>query len=282
VRLTLVTAVIVWMAMGAGAVPAQYQRADLPGAFEVASVKPNRSTNPPQLRFLPGGKLVATNADLQTLILNAFEIQFFQLQDAPGWVASERFDISAAAADATTSLAGTRLLLRRLLIDRFNLRLRQEKRSLPGYALVVSRPNVLGRQLKPTTLDCAEYLRAARDGTAQEVRRECGVRYGAMGQQMTITLGGAPLPLLVDQVQRVLRRPVIDATGLSGYFDLDLTFSVEALPWLPPMANAPALKPQDERTIFAAIKEDLGLELRGQRVVTDVLVVDAVARPTAD
>jgi uncharacterized protein (TIGR03435 family) len=76
----------------------------------------------------------------------------------------------------------------------------------------------------------------------------------------------------------VVRRPVVDETGLGGQFDLDVFFAPEgqggALVGPPPVAvsDAPAL--------FTALQDDLGLKLDARRAPVDVLVVDRIERPS--
>lgn len=78
------------------------------------------------------------------------------------------------------------------------------------------------------------------------------------------------------QLSLVVRRPVVDETGLSGQFDLDVFFSPEgqggALVGPPPVSDAPAL--------VTALQDDLGLKLDARRGPVDVLVVDGIERPS--
>ena len=62
-------------------------------------------------------------------------------------------------------------------------------------------------------------------------------------------------------------RIVVDRTGLSGVFDIDLH-------WTPLQAPDP-----DGVTLFAAIREQLGLRLEPGTATVDLLVVDHVERP---
>src|SRR5437762_7324686 len=70
-------------------------------AFEVASVKPNKSGDGRIGIFgQPGGRFNATNVPLRLLIRNAYQLQDSQLVGGPDWIASSRFDIVAKAAAA--------------------------------------------------------------------------------------------------------------------------------------------------------------------------------------
>jgi uncharacterized protein (TIGR03435 family) len=78
-------------------------------------------------------------------------------------------------------------------------------------------------------------------------------------------------------------RLVIDGTGLTGSFDLDLRFRPEDLPGLapPPGADRP-LPSEDAPSLFAALQEQLGLKLESTKGPVDVLVIDSVEHPSED
>jgi uncharacterized protein (TIGR03435 family) len=73
-------------------------------------------------------------------------------------------------------------------------------------------------------------------------------------------------------------RPVIDRTGLTGAFDFDLQWT--SGPVAP--AASPTAPADDGPSIFVALQEQLGLRLAPGRAPFDVVVVDAVRRPTPD
>ena len=68
-------------------------------AFDVVSVKPNTlgPGTPTIMSIQPGGRYTASNVPVTFMITNAYRLQGFQLIGAPGWAASEHFDISAKA-----------------------------------------------------------------------------------------------------------------------------------------------------------------------------------------
>ena len=144
-----------------------------PAGFEVASVKPSDPNaggvlgSMPMMR--PQGKdgISISNMPLRLLIRMSYGLQDFQIVGGPTWQMSNRFDISAKAADGTTQ--GTQDLLpmmKTLLADRFKLKTHMETRELPTYALVVARSDgKLGPNMKPSTSDCSNAEAEAKKRT---------------------------------------------------------------------------------------------------------------------
>jgi hypothetical protein len=64
------------------AIAAQVPQSGEP-AFEVASVKPNRTGAPGGSFVMPPGRFTATNIPLKVLIANAYQLSFFQVVADP-------------------------------------------------------------------------------------------------------------------------------------------------------------------------------------------------------
>jgi uncharacterized protein (TIGR03435 family) len=177
------------------------------------------------------------------------------------------------------------LMLQELLAERFNLKVHRETRELPIYALLLAESDgKLGPGLRPAAVDCRTAMPAARARSLPILPQPgesqiCGVRL-AHGQLR----GGS---LLMSQFSMSLspfvQRVVVDRTGLSGNFDLDLTWRPEqmarggAVPdtqILPIDPNAPSL--------FTAVRDQLGLKLDPTIGPVDVLVIDHVEPPIPD
>jgi uncharacterized protein (TIGR03435 family) len=172
-------------------------------------------------------------------------------------------------------------MLRNLLADRFQLTAHAETREFPVFALVrARRDGTLGRGLQRRTAACTPGLVGpARLTPRSSDRRTCGGNAGpgflvANGATMENITSG--LAELVPGINRI----VVDRTGLTGMFDIDLrwtpdspvTFGGQVVP--PFDGNAPSL--------FTAIREQLGLKLESTRAPVDVLVIDRVERPSAN
>jgi uncharacterized protein (TIGR03435 family) len=252
--------------------------------FEVASIKPNKNAMArPRAGFGPGGRFEATASTVQDLITMAYGgrqgIRRSQIIGAPGWTGTERFDVRAQVENGAGQAPDQMLqMLQNLLADRFKLVSHRDKREQPIYALTFARSDrALGPQLRRADADCD--TRAARiPPDATERAMVCGLEGGpgrAMGRTMTLS------DFAARQLASFLDRSVVDRTGMEGIFDWDLQWSPgpgEVAPLSidepPPITDGPS--------IFQALQEQLGLKLITERGVVDVIVVDAVSRPTPD
>jgi uncharacterized protein (TIGR03435 family) len=71
------------------------------------------------------------------------------------------------------------------------------------------------------------------------------------------------------------QRMVVDRTGLTGTFDIDLH-------WLPDNPVASAAPGDEAVSIFTALQEQLGPKLESTTGPVDVLVIDHVEHPSDD
>ena len=259
-------------------------------AFDVASVKPNRSADLGIRIDLPGGnRFTAINVPLRELIRFAYDVQNVRLIGGPDWARSERFDVVAKSEQDLPAWtpAGppiqVLLMLRMLLADRFGLVVHQETRELPTYALAVAKNDrKLGPELRTSTLDCEKKRTGPPPPPPQgrEDQPACGMRIGP-GQMV---MGGASMEQLASILSQFVQRTVVDRTGLGGPFDLHLGWTPERYPQGPPPPGGPPLPPVDPNgpSLFAALQEQLGLKLESTKGPVDVLVIDHVEQPTPD
>jgi uncharacterized protein (TIGR03435 family) len=232
-------------------------------AFEVASVKPAAPGERDGLAIQPGGRLVATNFTLKTLIAIAYHLPAFGLAGAEGWMANDRWSIVAKSDNGSDVPAWAppyipdvmAVRLQSLLEDRFLLKTHREKRDLKAYTLTVAKA---GSKL------------AAGDPPSGKMRAGPGV----------IVASSATMDQIVTYLNRIMDMPVVDKTGLTGLYDINLKFAPESTHPLTagPPADGSAAAPGDP-TIFEAL-EQLGLNLRPAKEPIEVLVVDSAAKPT--
>jgi uncharacterized protein (TIGR03435 family) len=268
--------------------------------FEVASIKTNKSgDNRIGVGFAPGGRFRATNVPLRELIAAAYgaaqPLATFQITGGPKWIESDRFDVIAKApGDPQPGPNGPPpvmfAMLRNLLVDRFQLAVHRETKEMPIYALVLARTDGKpGPQLHPAATDCAALMAAARarggappQPPAPGERMPCGMRMFPGN----FSGGASSMAQITNALARFVNRTVVDRTGLTGNYDLDLQWTPEQMPpgrggdspGAPPI---PAIDPNGP-SIFTAVQEQLGLKLDAARGPVDVLVIDRAEHPAED
>jgi bla regulator protein blaR1 len=258
-----------------------------PLAFETASVKPNKSgAEERNIRMDPrGGSLTVVNLQLRALITLAYEIQNFQLEGGPDWIASDRFDILAnpeREVPATGAQDPLRMMLRTLLADRFKLVMHKETKELPIFELVLAREDgKLGPRLRPAAVDCEARAAAVRAGTPPPSSSgppgpgSCGTTMNPV----SLRGGGATMARLASMLEGPAQRLVIDRTGLTGNWDLEVNYTPDRSQ-LPPGVELPSSIDPNGPSLFTALEEQLGLKLRPARGPVEVLVIDSVQQPT--
>jgi|SRR5262245_17215138 len=235
------------------AVPVMGARQSI-AAFDAVSIKPNPSGERGGTSRGQPGRYQGINVTLMRVIRLAYQpIQEFE--GGPDWIDADHFDIEATAV-GTPTREQMIAMLRAMLADRFSLQVRQEMRQRPIYALTFARRDGrLGAQLKPSASECPNG-----PGT-------CGVQMdnGALRSK------GITMPRLASELSFVGRK-VIDRTGLSGAFDVNLE-------WMPEEPGAGAPPPDSLPSIFTALQEQLGLKLEASTGPVDVLVILRAERP---
>jgi uncharacterized protein (TIGR03435 family) len=247
-------------------------------AFEVATIRPS-AADPRAEDFSevqPSGVFLVTNTTLDNLVRHVFDVQRHELilgDRVPSWFGSQRWDIVGKGPPITDEAAQRPLLLtmmRNLLIERFKLVTRRETRDTPVHALVVSRADRrLGSQMRTSSADCAALSKALKATGARQTPDSpvCGLR----NQRTRVWGMGSPLTELTRMLSLTLGRPVVDATGLTGSFDVDVAFTLDD-----------ASDPARAAALVTAIQDQLGLRLESRRAPLEVLVIDSVERPTPD
>jgi bla regulator protein BlaR1 len=284
-----------------GLMNAPQSRAESPAAvspapaFEVASVKPNKSSDRGgRIMFGPGGRFVATNISVKGLIHIAYGVQDFQISGGPPWLGSDRYDIEAKAEGPSEGdirnmseeqrkleMDRRRLMLQALLAERFKLTLHKESKEAPIYALVVAKN---GPKLKEATREELAPPPAPADPSDKpDPKREFKVKGQGIGMRPGEVSGQAvKLSFLADVLsnQPELGRTVLDKTGLKGSYDFTLKWTAEGPqgPMFKGPGDAPPPPDPNGPSLFTALEEQLGLKLESQKGPVDLLVIDRVEK----
>jgi len=247
--------------------------AQAPATFDVASVRPSKPGET-QVTVSWTGGVTMINVPLRAIVQFAYGINTpSRIIGHPDWTNVERFDIQARPPQGQSGVEQMRPMLQALLADRFKMVARPDKREVQSYALVKARADrPLGPGLKPSAAKCTGggALTPAPATASNPDAVQCGVRPGGAGR---ILLVGVPMAQLAPLISLVVQRPVVDRTGITGNFDIEITFS-------PGQAPGGDLGNPDAPSIFTALEEQLGLKLDAQREVVDVLVIEKIDRPT--
>jgi uncharacterized protein (TIGR03435 family) len=210
---------------------------------------------------LRGGRYDLRNATMVDLIATAYSITDNDLiVGGPAWLERNRFDIAAKAPQAT-SPASLKLMLQTLLADRFKLALHQDTRPMTGFVLTLGKEK---HKLKEAAGPGAGCQGSPPPQPPPPVPINKGTCRGVTMDEFAA--------LLRNIGNGYINSPVVNQTGLQGYWDFDVAFTpFQALQ----RAGSDAI------TIPAFIEKDLGLKLDQGKVPTAAYVVDSVnAEPT--
>jgi uncharacterized protein (TIGR03435 family) len=270
--------------------------------FDVASVKANKRNDGVLMINNRGGQYTATGVSLRLLIRQAYQVQEDQIVGGPNWLDADHFDVVAKKAPQTPDqtvephegATELQLMIRALLAERFKLSVHKETRDRPVYALVMARSDGrLGPNLRQAGVDCAAREAARGRDDARTSPSAAYLQKSGCGTTVApgvILAGGQTMAQLATAFSTLsntgssLQRIVIDRTGLTGLFDVELHFTPEQIPNggpSDPLAGLPPVDPNGP-SIFTAVQEQLGLKLDSQRGPVDVLMIDRVERPTED
>jgi uncharacterized protein (TIGR03435 family) len=257
------------------------QDASIP-AFEATSIKV--ADHDATERSGPD-RFLRRDVTLVQLLIYAYDVSDFQIAGGLDWVRSRRYDVEARA-DRSRTTADMRLMVRRLLAERFNLKTHVETRERPRYALLTTRSDKqLGPKLKPSAFDCPAIV-AARgpdfklpSGPPQPGDPpRCGIVARLGGGSRTLMAEGQPMSAIAKLLQSIAGRVIVDKTGLSGTFDVQLETEIQEVTDIP----RDAADPRDGLSLSTALREQLGLKLESERGPVDVVVIDHAEPPTAN
>ncbi len=253
--------------------------------FEVASIR--KGCDPrDKLSSSSPGRLTLNCVRVKSLIQRAFDYgdsydtaypqlrMWTPIEGGPSWIDSTQFQITATAANGASTALMNGPMLQSLLEDRFKLKIHRETRQVPAFALVLAKGGPKLRLSKPG--DCVPYSPDVKLKSAEYFCERVKLSGRLDGAAMSFR--GASLTTLARDLSYRLSRPVIDRTGLSGTFNIDLEFE--------PDSDTPTLHSSPVSlggtNIFTAVQEQLGLKLESTKGPGEFLVIDSIEMPTED
>ena len=193
------------------------------------------------------GRYTCTYCDLSGLVSTAYDVPEFRLFST-NRLPADRFHIVATIPAGTTK-EQFRLMLRNLLAERFKVTVHREPREMQTFSLSVAAGG-------PKLQAHIEGAPPAED-RSQRRNRTPGFYYKIQGKTMAD---------FASVVEGQLRKPVTDATGLTGLYDFDVWWTFDE-------SNPDASGTTDAPTLRSAI-QSLGLKLESRKAPIDVVVVD--------
>jgi len=241
--------------------------ADADPSLEVATIKPGIVGAQGKNYGVQGRTLRLRNFSLTDMLMFAYGMQIKQFVNLPSWADTDKFDVSGRIdIEGRPNDKQIRLMVRKLMTERFALKFNREKRELSVFALRVAKdgPKLTATAAKPT------------DGSGAGFRpgMKGGLNY--IGRNMTVTeIGDALQEVLLD-------RPVANQTEIEGRYDISVTFTPDdsmaggMLSKLPPPPDGAEAPP----SLFVAMPATLGLKLEATKAPVDVLVIQHVEKPS--
>ena len=256
-------------------------------AFDTILIKPSPEgdENSKVLIQIEDHTLNCTHVSVKDLIKFAYGVEPYQIQDAPGWSGSERYDIVATWKDAPGYAAQVKAMpgppppppppgeaakmqrnvlapfqmqamVQNLLAKRFDLKSSDQLKDMPVYDLVVASSGAkltpVPKTPPPATFNGEQVIR---------------VRTMIKGERGELELSNGPVGALAGFLSSTLDHQVIDKTGIQGSYNI-------ALHWNPEQSGIGAIE--------GSLEEQLGLNLVPQHGPVKVLVVNQVEKPTED
>ncbi len=235
--------------------------------FDVASLKPSEGLEPGGgIRPEPGGQTYkATNCPIKTMIQVAYRVKADQIVGGPAWLDTDRFDMEARA-EKPSSADELHVMLINMLMDRLQLKFHHEKKDMPMYALMVDKG---GPKLTPH-----EAANAGEPWIDQAQEKFL---------HMKLKATSAPMDYFAFRLSQLLDLPVVDLTNLHGGYDFNLEYTRDLPPGFPEGGKINGEEPDTSGpTIFAAVKQQLGLQLKPQKGPVEVIVIDHAEKPSGN
>jgi uncharacterized protein (TIGR03435 family) len=173
-------------------------------------------------------------------------------------------------------------MLQALLADRFQLKLHRENIERPMFALVLARKD---GKLGPALVEAKEGGCVAFDPSKPPhppgpgELSTCGIMRAGPRQFTAVSI---PMARLATNLSHLLRRPVIDKTGVTRNYDVTLDFTPDEaqLATLLLDVQRPPTDGTGPPSIYVALQEQLGLKLESQKEPVEIFVIDHAERPS--
>ncbi|HUB79620.1 MAG TPA: TIGR03435 family protein [Bryobacteraceae bacterium] len=239
--------------------------ADADPEFDACSIKPSKPGQQGRGITVRGREIVTINTPVSFLISFVYGVSAQQVTGGPAWMDNENYDLDGKPTqEGMPNQKQMKIMIQKLLADRFQLKFHREKRELNVYAIQVGKngPKLTKSAADPKGLP--------------------GLGFRALG---ALNAFNATMSDLAATFQTtVLDRPVVDQTGLEDHYDFQLNWTPDETQFaglgirVPPPSDRPDAPPD----LGAALQQQLGLKLAATKAPVDVLVIDHIEKPSAN
>jgi uncharacterized protein (TIGR03435 family) len=245
--------------------------------FEVALIRPSKPDHKGRVWNGSINRISIANYTLREIIKVVYGLKSeSQVLGGPKWLDTKSFDIVAKIDDAEVANLSVMtdedkdkryaLMLQSLLADRFQLKVSRAERTLPVYALTVSKS---GSKLTPTPP-------AKKSGTLDEIDPS-HTGHNLIVKNGRMTANAISMDSLAEDLTGLREsgnRVVVNATHLTGDYDFVMDWTQDRGDGVPGDAQYPGL--------FTALQEQLGLKIEAKKQLVEVIVVEAATMPVFD
>jgi uncharacterized protein (TIGR03435 family) len=245
--------------------------------FDVVSIRPSAPPSSQRIRVAfeggPGtadpARFSCRNCSLSLLVMRAYEIEYHQVAGLNSRTAL--YDIAANVPEGATK-GQFRVMLQKLLSNRFKMSLHREMKQMQAYELVVGKNGPKMKESVPeVTVQEATVSNSSRivldpEGFPTLPTGQSG--YTSVNGRARMQVFNETMDQLASRISNQLDMPVINATGLAGGYDFGLYWagrSVDATDDAGP-------------NIFSAVESQLGLRLQPRKAAVTIIMIDHVDR----
>ena len=192
-------------------------------------------------------KIAFQATGLGDIMAFAYGLPLDRIERRPQWMYDDLYDVAVTTADPT-GLPEQKLLLQKLLEKQFGLVAHRVSNESPVYFLV--------------PLGAKVYFKETKEAEAVDIFQFC--ISNPRPPRNVYVAPHVSMSDLAEWLYSQVRLPVIDKTGLMGFYDLDIT--------------GVTMRGGAEATI-RAVRDSLGLNLEPHRGTAESLIIDHAERP---
>ena len=228
--------------------------------FDVASIRLSSPTQQgvQNLKARADG-YTASYLPVKLMIAYMYRIPARQVIGGPRWLEEDRYDVETKT-DKRYTVDELNTMYQNMLVDRFHLKFHIETKEANAYVLTVDKK---GSKMKVNE---------------QPPNYNFPITFSGIG---TMHGDRVRMPFLCWMLGQLLQgdeRPVVDMTGLTGFYDFNLTYLPQGL--AQEKRSNLSQEVLDRPSLFDALKEQLGLKVTAQKGPVQYFVIDHIERPT--